>query len=100
MRVSFRQSGGFAPIFVGTQIDTDAEQGPESTELEKLVMDSGIMKLSDAKVKGARDVYFYTFDIHVGELKHSVTLDQLSVPPSVQPLLEFLKARSRNMLPD
>ncbi|MBY0546056.1 MAG: hypothetical protein K2W95_02075 [Candidatus Obscuribacterales bacterium] len=100
MKVTFRQSGGFAPIFVGFQVDTDAAPGPESTELEKLVIDSGIMKLSDAKVKGARDVYFYTFDIQMAELKHSVTLDQLSVPPAVQPLVEFLKARSRNMLPD
>ena len=100
MKVSFRQSGGFAPIFVGASFDTEANPGPEATELEALIKNSGILTLSNAKVKGARDVYFYTFDIDTGNQKHEVTLDQLSVPPAVQPLIDFVKARSRNMLPD
>jgi hypothetical protein len=100
MKISFRQSGGFAPIFKGVRFDTEATPGPEATELENLVKGSGILGLSDAKVKGARDVYFYTFDIETSDGKHSVTLDQLSIPPAVQPLVDFLKSRSSNMLPD
>ncbi len=100
MKVSFRQSGGFAPIFTGVQFDTSENPGPEATELENLINKSGILNMSDARVKGARDVYYYTFDIETPKGKHSLTLDQLSIPPAVQPLLDFLKARSRNMLPD
>jgi hypothetical protein len=100
MKVSFRQSGGFAPIFIGVQMDTAANPGPEAAELEKLIASSGIEKLQDAKVKGARDVYFYTIEIESDRGKHSVTLDQLSVPAPVQPLIDFLKARSANLLPD
>lgn len=100
MKVSFRQSGGFAPIFKGVQIDTTANPGPEANELETLIKSSGILQLSDAKVKGARDVFYYTFDIDTGSGVHSVTLDQLSIPAPVQPLVEFLKARSKNLLPD
>lgn len=100
MKVSFRQSGGFAPIFKGVQFDTAQSPGPEATELENLVSASGILRLKDAKVKGARDVYYYTFDIETEKGKHSVTLDQLSIPPAVQPLIDFLNARSKNMLPD
>lgn len=100
MKVYFRQSGGFAPVFLGVQLDTEAAPGPESEELERLVETSGILNLSDARCPGGKNMSLYTFDIEHGPHKHIVTLDQLSVPDAVQPLLEFLKARSRNMLPE
>ncbi len=100
MKVSFRRSGGFAGMFMGCEIDTSAQKDSDSSELESLVKSSGIMTQSSQRVPQARDVFQYSFDIEADGSKHSVTLDQLSVPEPVKPLVEFLMKRSKNMLPD
>jgi len=100
MKVYFRKSGGFAAMFVGFQLDTEQQPGPEAEELKSLVKASGIMGMSDKRVDKARDVYLYTWQITDNGKEHSVTLDQLSVPEETKPLLDFCMARSKNMLPD
>lgn len=100
MKVYFRKSGGFAAIFFGFQLDTDEQPGPEAEELKSLIKSSGIMQMSDKRVEKARDVYLYTWQITENAKEYSVTLDQLSVPEAVKPLLDFCLARSKNMLPD
>ncbi|MBX9687871.1 MAG: hypothetical protein K2X27_14290 [Candidatus Obscuribacterales bacterium] len=100
MKLAFRKSGGFAPIFLGCQFDTAAEPGPEMTELEALITESNIITQTGKRVPQARDVYLYTFEIELNEKKNKVTFDQLSVPPEVKPLLDFCLARAQNMMPD
>lgn len=101
MKLSFRKSGGFAPIFQGCKFDTESSPTDvEAVQVEALVKASGIMSEKSRKVPAARDVFLYTFDIELDGLNNKVTFDQLSVPPSVQPLLEFLLSRAKNMLPD
>lgn len=100
MRVYFRKTGGFAATFIGCQIDTTENPGPEAAELESLIQSSGIMKLSDKRVQNARDVFLYTFEIEDKGKVHRVTLDQLSIPEEVSPLLDFCLSRSKSMMPD
>ncbi len=101
MKLSFRKSGGFAPIFQGCQFDTEANPADlEAIQVESLVGASGIMNEQSKRVQAARDVFYYTFDIEMKGQRHKVTFDQLSVPPKVQPLLDYLLARAKNMLPD
>jgi hypothetical protein len=100
MRVYFRKSGGFAAMFVGFILDTDEKPGPEAEELKSLVQSSGIMSKRDMRMEKARDVYLYTWQITENGKDHSVTIDQLSMPEEVKPLLDFCMARAKNMLPD
>lgn len=97
MKLSFRKSGGFAPIFVGCQFDTESVPCPE---LEKIVETSGILSEKSKRVEGARDVFYYTFDVEFDGRKNKVTLDQLSVPETVKPLLEYCLSHSKSMLPE
>ncbi len=100
MKLSFRKSGGFAPVFVGCSFDTRAKADAEAAELESLVKASGIMQMSSKKSPHARDVFYYTFAIELDGKSKELTLDQLNLPESLQPLLNFLLERSKNMLPD
>lgn len=101
MKVTFRRTGGIAPTAVGVSIDTSAQVGPESEELEMLVKQSAILQRQSAKIPGARDVYFYVIDIVTEDHRiHSVTYDDPSIPPEVRPLLDFLLVRSKDLMPD
>ncbi len=97
MKLYFRRSGGFAPIFMGCNFDT--AENP-SSDVEELIHSSGIINETSKKVPQARDVYYYTFDIEIGEQKNKVTFDQLSVPERVKPLLDFCMKHAKNMMPD
>lgn len=100
MKLSFRKSGGFAPIFLGCQFDTEANPGPESMQLETLAKASNILSQTNKRVEAARDVFYYTFEVQDQGKSNKVTFDQLSVPPEVQPLLDFVMQHAKNMLPD
>lgn len=100
MRVKFRQSGGFAPIFMGCDLDTEALPAGEAEKLRHLIDESGIFNLESTRVPGARDVRMYEIAIERDEGDYEITFDQLSVPAKVKPLLEFLQARSHDLLPE
>ena len=97
MKLYFRRSGGFAPIFVGCNFDTDASPDPI---LDGMVQNSGILHETSKKVPQARDVFYYTFDLEMNGQKNKVTFDQLSVPERVKPLLDYCMTHAKNMMPD
>jgi hypothetical protein len=101
MKLRFRKSGGFAPIFQGCQFDTDANpSGADNARLLELVESSGIISETGKQNPLARDVFLFTFEIEMSGRRNRVTFDQLSVPAKVQPLLDFLMERAKNMLPE
>lgn len=100
IKVSFRKSGGFAPIFEGCILESGKIPEADSAALETLINQSGILKQSTKRHPSARDVHLFTFDIERNGEHNKVTFDQLSVPEEVQPLLNFLLARSKDMMPD
>lgn len=100
MKLYFRKSGGFAAIFEGCQLDTTTMTPADAAELKKLVTQSNLLKQSGKKQAGARDVFLYTFDLDMDGQHNKVTFDQLSVPKEVEPLLNFLLSKSKNLMPD
>ncbi len=100
MKLSFRKSGGFAPIFQGCEFDTANAADADAATVEALARSSDIFNEKGARVPQARDVFYYTFEVELDGKTNKVTFDQLSVPEKVKPLLDFLMARSKNMLPD
>ena len=96
MKLSFRKSGGFAPIYQGCDFDTEKNpQEPDSVHLLALILESGIMTEKSKQVPAARDVFLYSFEIELNAQKNRVTFDQLSVPAKVKPLLDFLLERAK-----
>ena len=85
---------------IGCHLDTDKMAPDQAQELHALVKASGIMSARDARLPAARDVHLFSVEIADGSNKHKVVFDQLSIPPQVRPLIEFLIANSNSMLPD
>jgi hypothetical protein len=98
VRISFLRSGGFVPIPIGCQIDTDSQPSDEAKQLVALVETSGIMNLHTAALDGACDVYFFYFEIETHTSSKKVSFDELSLPDSVRPLLAYLQKRSTSLL--
>lgn len=95
MKVTFSRTGGFAPIPFGCVLDGDTMPPGDATRLKELVQSTQVMSARNAEVKGARDVYYYTIKVELDGKQHKVRFDQLSVPPEIKPLLDFLLARSK-----
>jgi hypothetical protein len=101
MKLSFRKSGGFAPIFQGFEFDSEADLADaDRAKIMALIEESGIMSETSKRVQAARDVFLYSFEIESEGQKKRVIFDQLSVPAKVKPLLDFLLGRSKIMPPD
>lgn len=93
MKLTFRQSGGFAGLSLGCEIDEADLPRAEATRLRRLVRQC---RLEDvAAPAGARDVTTYEITIEApGAVRHA-TFHDLAVPERVQPLLDFLQRRAR-----
>jgi hypothetical protein len=100
VKVSFRQVGGFAPMFLGCELDTAALPAAEAAELGRLVEHSGIRQLPDVRLPGAADVPTASIEVTEGSETHAVSFHLPVIPEAVRPLLAFLLARSRDLLTD
>jgi emfourin len=95
MKVRFSQSGGFAGLMKGCEIDTAALPPESARELEQLVQASAIPQSGEFLSESSRDLHQYEITIDDGASKRSVTFDDQSVPPSAKPLVGYLKKLSK-----
>jgi len=94
MRVTFRQSGGFAGLVRGCRIDAAALGPAERRELERLVAASDLCgERADFGDEG-RDLRHYELVIERGADVARLACDERRLPASVRPLVAFLAARS------
>jgi len=95
MKIQFTQSGGFAGLIKQAHVDTDTLSADDSKQLAQLVQDSGLsdshQKLSDQ----GRDLEQYEIHLDDGSRKTSVVFDAKTVPPSVKPLVGYLRKLAR-----
>ena len=99
MKIEFEFSGGYGGMFAAKplryRLDTDEMPQAVRDELLALVRTSGILEL-EGKVKKAtsgpqRDVFTYQLSILEAGKTRSFTFDDVTAPPSVRPLLQFLQ---------
>lgn len=95
MKVRFVQTGGYAGLIKGCELDTTTLSPDEAAELERLVRESGISKSGESLSDIGRDLQQYEISIESGASNLSVTLDDSSVPQSAKPLIAYLKKHSR-----
>jgi len=95
MKVGFRQSGGFAGLIRGVDLDTSKMDATQARELEELVAASGIQGSASAHSQTARDLFLYGITIDDNNHAASVSFDDSTIPSAVQPLLKYLKAQAR-----
>jgi len=93
MKVRFLQSGGFAGMVRGCELDSAALAPELARELEQLVGQSQITP-GEYLSETARDLQQYEITIENGG-SVSVVFDDANIPASARPLLNFLKKLAR-----
>lgn len=95
MKLKFHQSGGYAGLLRGCEIDTSTLAPEAAREIHQLVeasaISSSVEKLSDS----SRDLHQYEITIEDGAAKSSVLYDDESLPPAAKPLVGYLKKCSK-----
>ena len=97
MKVSFRQSGGFAGLIRGVDLDTAQMDADAAQELAGLVSASGIVGTKKARTHAARDLVQYDILIEQGDQISKGSFDDKTVPADAQPLLKYLRSQSHPM---
>ncbi|HEY9662671.1 MAG TPA: protealysin inhibitor emfourin [Allocoleopsis sp.] len=91
MKIQFSQSGGYAGLRMGCEIDTASLPPPEAERLTALVENSGILQATSQRTPHAADLFTYEFAIEARQGNHQVSFDDMSLPERVRPLLEYLQ---------
>ncbi|WP_068510850.1 protealysin inhibitor emfourin [Leptolyngbya sp. O-77] len=95
MRIDFQSSGGFANLQLAYSVDTRTLRPGEASELEALVRQSNVMEMQPGQLAAASagppDVMTYRLELQEGDRHQSLTITDLTAPPSLQPLLSRLR---------
>ena len=97
MKVRFRQTGGFAGLVLGCDLDTSTLPLAEAQELTRLVKQANLEKIQTRRSEKARDLQNYEVAVEGDGITAKATFDDMSVDANVEPLLEFLRQRARAM---
>ncbi len=93
MRVTFRESGGFAGLVRGCDLDTEKMPPGEAVKLRALVEKCDLNQ-GGVLAESARDALVYEVTVESGGTRRKLLFDDLSIPPSAGPLVEYLVERS------
>jgi hypothetical protein len=97
MKIRFRQTGGFAGLVLGCDLDTSTLPPAEGQELIRLVKQANLNEIQTKRSEKARDLQNYEIAVEGEGLTAKKTLDDMSVDANVEPLLGFLRQRARAM---
>lgn len=100
MKVSFVQSGGFAGLNRGCELDTAELADDEAEELKRLVREAGIASLQRrAKPRAYADSRRYDITVDDGGRRLAATLSDSDATGTAGELLGFLRGRSKPIRP-
>jgi hypothetical protein len=99
MKIIFRQSGGYAGLRLGYEVDTASLPAEEATKLESLVQQSGILETRNTTntTPTARDLFQYQITVETQGTNIQVSFDDLSLTPGIEPLLDYLQDRAHSV---
>lgn len=97
MKITFKQSGGFAAALPAKSCDLDTATlgADDARRLRALAEDSGFLGMDGAQWKSRQggDLQTYDITIHTDRGPKHFSFDDMTVPEEVYPLLEFLQDR-------
>lgn len=94
MKVRYRQSGGYAGLVMGCELDTDKLPASEAPELARLVRQAALDKVGVKKSSRGRDLTNHEIIVENNGRTTKASFDDMTIPADVQPLLDFLKSRA------
>ena len=100
MKVRFRQSGGFAGLVRGAELDTAALAGPEAAELERLVAAARLASTKRTATRGADRQQYEIVVEREGAPNTEARFGDDALSDELAALVAFLRARARPIKPD
>jgi len=98
--VKFLQSGGYAGLIRGCEIDTESLTPKEADVLQSLIKKSNIKGNRKFSARGgARDLNNYVITVESKDELHTISFDDMTVPAEIKDLLSFLAKRSKPQKP-
>jgi len=97
MQVDVERSGGFAGINRTNSISTDQMPAEEARKLADLVAAAGFFELPSVirSTEPGGDRFQYKITVENERGTHTVQVDEAAVPPSLQPVLNWMKNAGR-----
>ena len=94
MKITYRQTGGYACLILGCEVDTDSLSQSEVAQLESLLEESGILQAKIESTPEARDLCNYEFRIETKEGIINRSFNDFNLPPSAEKLLDYFQQRA------
>jgi hypothetical protein len=94
MKVRYRQSGGFAGLILGADLDSEKLPRGEAEELARLVKQAALDKIGVKQSPRGRDLTNYEIIVEDNGHTTKASFDDMTIPADVQPLLDFLNRRA------
>jgi len=99
MKVTFRQSGGYAGLSRGCELDSATMSRTEAAKLERLVEKSRGAAAGTTSKPGARDLTSYRVTVETDKGSHQLEFDDLTVPAEATDLLAYLQRCAKPITP-
>ena len=100
MKVRFRQSGGFAGLVRGAELDTASLPGPEAAELERLVAAARLASTKRTAGRGADRQQYEIVVEREGAPKVETRFGDDALSDELTALVAYLRARAKPIKPD
>jgi hypothetical protein len=99
LRIRYLQSGGFAGLIRGCNIDAAALAPATAAILKRLVKAAPLARLKTARTGGVADLLLHDFVIETDAGTLHLSFDDLTLPKALKPLVAFLARRSKPIPP-
>ena len=94
MKVRYRQSGGYAGLVLGCELDTDKLPPGEAAQLARLVKQAALDKVGIKQSSRGRDLINHEIIVENNGRTTKASFDDMTIPADVPPLLDFLRSRA------
>lgn len=95
MLIDFESSGGYANLQLSYHANTDLLPPEVAAEISRLVESSGVFDLTPADTAsspaGPPDVFSYELSLRDGSQQTTLSVTDVTAPPSLHPLLALLQ---------
>jgi hypothetical protein len=95
MKIRFRQSGGFGGIVLGCDLDVETLPPADAIALSRLIKDAKLAEVGARTNERGRDLTNYEITVEEKGATIKASFDDMSIPPKIEPLLDFLRDRAR-----
>lgn len=100
MKISFRQSGGFAGLILGCELDSEKLPRSEAQELARLVQQAALDRVGAKTSSKGRDLVNYEIVVEHDGRTTKASFDDMTIPANVQALMDYLSRRASAMALD